>query len=44
MVVVVLTTGLVGVVFRLSFYFRNISEMDINCVECLWSDPNNVKA
>ena len=43
MVVVVVTTGQVGVVFRLSFYFRSISEMDIICVECLWSDPNNVK-
>ena len=39
---VVVTTGF-GVVFRLSSYFRNLWEMEKSCVECLWSDPKNVK-
>ena len=40
--VVVVTTGF-GVVFWLSSYFRNFSEIENRCMECVWNDPKNVE-
>ena len=43
MVVVVVTTG-VGGVFLFISYIHNFLEIEKSCIECLWSDPMNVKA